>query len=154
MSESQAIDRPRAWWKELIKNRRVRLFDAALVGGPSHRDYLVELGMPEDRIALGYNAVDNALLPDPSRRSGATIPDGRKGLPGSPFFLSVCRFVPEKNLLRLIEAFAGYRNHSRPGRRWDLVLCGDGPQASLIRPCDRPERPRRGHPLAGLPPGR
>ena len=35
MSESQAIDRPRTWWKELIKSRRVRLFDAALVGGPS-----------------------------------------------------------------------------------------------------------------------
>ena len=27
--------------------------------GQSHRDYLVELGMPPDRIALGYNAVDN-----------------------------------------------------------------------------------------------
>ena len=59
MSESQAIDRPHAWWKELIKMRRVRQFDAALVGGPAHRDYLVELGMPPDRIALGYNAVDN-----------------------------------------------------------------------------------------------
>ena len=48
MSESQAIDRPRNWWKELIKMRRVRQFDAALVGGPTHRDYLVELGMPAE----------------------------------------------------------------------------------------------------------
>lgn len=131
MSESQAIDRPRTWWKEIIKNRRIRLFDAALVGGPSHRDYLAELGMPEDRIALGYNAVDN-LFYQTQADLWRNHPQGRKGLPESPFFLSVCRFVPEKNLLRLIEAFAGYRNQSRPGRRWDLVLCGDGPRANLI----------------------
>ena len=59
MSESQEIDRPHVWWKELIKRRRLRWFDAALVGGPTHRDYLVQLGMPPARIALGYNAVDN-----------------------------------------------------------------------------------------------
>jgi len=44
MSESQAIDRSRTWWKELIKRRRLRLFDAALVGGFRHWDYLNELG--------------------------------------------------------------------------------------------------------------
>ena len=59
MSESQQIDRPHVWWKELIKKQRVAWFDAALVGGPTHRDYLVQLGMPPERIALGYNAVDN-----------------------------------------------------------------------------------------------
>ena len=83
MSESQEIDRPRVWWKELIKRRRVRLFDAALVGGPSHRDYLVKLGMPPDRIALGYNAVDNDYFaadgPALARR-----PAGRIGLPEAP----------------------------------------------------------------------
>src|SRR5262249_7707805 len=52
MSESQEIDRPRVWWKELIKKRRIRLFDAALVGGPPHRDYLIRLGMLARRIAL------------------------------------------------------------------------------------------------------
>ena len=39
MSESQRIDRRRVWWKEAVKKNRVRLFDSALVGGPSHRDY-------------------------------------------------------------------------------------------------------------------
>ena len=67
MSESQAIDHPRVWWKEAVKRRRVRRCSAALVGGPRHRDYLVELGMPADRIALGYNAVDNAPLCPPRR---------------------------------------------------------------------------------------
>lgn len=131
MSESQAIDRPRTWWREAIKARRVRRFDAALVGGEPHRDYLVDLGMPADRIALGYNAVDNAYYRDRAEAWRARH-DARDGLPAAPFFLSVCRFAPEKNLLRLIEAFASYREHSRPEGRWDLVLCGDGPQAPAI----------------------
>jgi glycosyltransferase involved in cell wall biosynthesis len=126
MSESQALDRPRTWWKEVIKRRRLRLFDAALVGGPRHRDYLVELGMPTGRIALGYNAVDNAYYEDRARE-WREHPEGRDGLPAAPFFLSVCRFVPEKNLLRLVEAFARYRTAAPPERRWDLVLCGGGP---------------------------
>lgn len=126
MSESQEIDWPRTWWKEMIKRRRVSYFDAALVGGPSHRDYLVQLGMPADRIALGYNAVDN----DYFAREAAEWrhhPAGRAGLPASPYFLCVCRFAPEKNLPRLIEAFACYRRASGQDRLWDLVLCGDGP---------------------------
>ena len=131
MSESQAIDRPRIWWKEAIKRGRLRRFDAALVGGPSHRDYLVELGMPYNRVALGYNAVDNAFY--------RTLDDDRRGrleasqeLPSNPFFLSVCRFVSEKNLICLIEAFARYRDQACHSPKWDLVLCGDGSQAPLI----------------------
>ncbi|MFO0889642.1 MAG: hypothetical protein U0790_10945 [Isosphaeraceae bacterium] len=61
MSESQAIDRPRTWWKERIKRRRLRFFDAAACHDARARDYLVELGMSAGRIALGYNAVDNAF---------------------------------------------------------------------------------------------
>src|SRR5262249_44751674 len=68
MSESQAIDRPHRWWKELIKRRRLNRFDAALVGGPTHRDYLVELGMPTHWIVLGYNAVDNSFFTEKAHR--------------------------------------------------------------------------------------
>jgi glycosyltransferase involved in cell wall biosynthesis len=131
MSESQAIDHPRVWWKEAIKSRRVRRFSAALVGGPRHRDYLVALGMPRDRIALGYNAVDNeafARAAHASRRD----PEGRRGLPTAPYFLAVNRFVPEKNLPRLIRAFAAYRRTCHDGKAWDLVLCGDGAGASEV----------------------
>ena len=132
MSESQLIDRRRVWWKELIKKQRVRQFDAGLVGGPSHRDYLMRLGMPRDRIALGYNAVDNAAYAANARywrRDDAS----RAGLPTAPYFLSVCRFVPDKNLARLIAAFARYRRFSDPGQAWDLVLCGNGPGAGDVQ---------------------
>ncbi len=131
MSESQAVDRPRVWWKEAVKRRRLRLFDSALVGGPSHREYLEQLGMPGDRISLGYNAVDNAAFAA-SARAWRGCDQGRDGLPRSPYFLSVCRFAPEKNLPRLIEAFARYRASARAGSAWDLVLCGDGPAAALV----------------------
>ncbi len=126
MSESQEIDWPRAWWKEMIKRRRVSFFDAALVGGPSHRDYLVQLGMPAEQIAMGYNAVDNDYFTREAER-WRDQPAGRVGVPASPYFLCVCRFVPEKNLVRLIEAFARYRRTGGEDRPWDLVLCGDGP---------------------------
>ncbi len=126
MSESQGIDRPRTWWKEMAKARRVRLFNSALVGGNSHRDYLVRLGMPVDRITLGYNAVDNDHFAREAR-NWREAPSGREGLPNRPYFLSVCRFVPEKNLVLLVEAFARYRKEAAVDRAWDLVLCGDGP---------------------------
>ncbi len=131
MSESQEVDHPRAWWKEAIKRRRVRRFAAGLVGGPSHRDYLTKLGMPADRIALGYNAVDNA---DFARRVDAARrdPDGRLGLPDAPYFVAVNRFVPEKNLPRLVRAFARYRADAPADRPWDLVLCGGGPDEAEV----------------------
>jgi len=131
MSESQAVDHPRVWWKEAVKRRRVRRFSSALVGGPSHRDYLVSLGMPVGRVALGYNAVDGHAF-----ASGAAAcrrdPGGRDGLPGRPYFLAVSRFAPEKNLTGLIEAYARYRREAAGVVAWDLVLCGDGPAADAV----------------------
>jgi glycosyltransferase involved in cell wall biosynthesis len=138
MSESGACDRPRIWWKETIKSRRVRRFDAALVGGPRHRDYLVELGFPAHRIALGYNAVDNAAFA--ARAEAARrVPHADRTLPPRPFFLCVARFVSEKNLPALIQAFGRYRRPADPGSRWDLVLCGDGPEAAVIDQAIRAE---------------
>ncbi len=130
MSESQEDDRPRVWWKEAVKRRRVAMASAALVGGPSHAAYLVGLGLPADRIAVGYDAVDNDRF---ARLAGAarTSPLGRSGLPDRPYFLAASRFVPEKNLPGLVAAFATYRASIR-SEPWDLALCGDGPGASAL----------------------
>jgi glycosyltransferase involved in cell wall biosynthesis len=134
MSESQAIDHPRVWWKEAVKRRRVRRFSAALVGGVPHRDYLESLGMPRDRIALGYNAVDGEAFAAEADR-WRHDPLGRRGIPTAPYFLAVSRFAPEKNLVRLVRAFARYRQEAAAptaGEPWDLVLCGDGPGAAEV----------------------
>ena len=77
MSESQAADRRRVWWKEAVKARRVRRFSSALVGGPKHRDYLASLGMPREQIVLGYNAVDNPWFASQAERIRRD-PEGRR----------------------------------------------------------------------------
>jgi glycosyltransferase involved in cell wall biosynthesis len=62
MSETRRVDGERSWWGEWVKSRIVSLCDAGLCGGESHRRYLGELGLPKDRVALGYNAVDNEFF--------------------------------------------------------------------------------------------
>ena len=131
MSETQKIDHPRVWWKEAVKSRRVRKCSSALVGGPRHRDYLIELGMPADRIALGYNAVDHSFFAEGAARIRHDS-KSQAGLPARPYFLAVNRFVPEKNLLFLIRAFERYRQESPENRAWDLVLSGDGPDRNRV----------------------
>ncbi len=131
MSETQAIDHPRVWWKEVVKRRRVSRFSAALVGGPRHHDYLVSLGLPADRIAFGYNAVDGDGLAAEAAAFRQN-PEGRDGVPDRPYFLAVSRFVPEKNLEALILAYTRYREVRPSVDSWDLVLCGSGPSQESI----------------------
>ena len=130
MSESGRIDRPRVWWKEAVKSHWVRRFSAALVGGPRHRDYLIDLGMPRNRIAFGYNAVDNAYFTREAERARAAA--AAAAPLRAPYFLAVSRFSPEKNIPALIRGFAHYRRASAGTVPWDLVLCGDGPGRSDV----------------------
>lgn len=125
MSESQEIDHPRVWWKEAIKRGRVSKVSAALVGGTRHADYLVRLGLPLARISYGYNAVDNEQFRQLAAAARSAI-HSHDGLPGRPYFIAVSRIVPEKNLRRLIEAFAYYRMWAGE-KAWDLAICGAGP---------------------------
>jgi glycosyltransferase involved in cell wall biosynthesis len=148
MSESARQDEPRMRWKETIKRRIVDLYSAALVGGQRHIDYLVELGMPVDRIFTGYDVVDNNYfcerarqIRNPRLRPGyggqaASEIRNKYGLPEN-YFLASARFIEKKNLPTLIRAYAEYRQKSAISNQqsaiadkkslWDLVLLGDGP---------------------------
>ena len=145
MSESARQDEPRTWWKEMIKRRVVGLYSAALVGGQRHVEYLVELGMPRDRIFTGYDVVDNAYF----ARRAVEIQNSKfeilrkYGLPEN-YFLASARFIEKKNLPGLIRAYEEYRQTSEVGRQrsevgkerapWDLVILGGGPlKADLCR---------------------
>jgi 1,2-diacylglycerol 3-alpha-glucosyltransferase len=126
MSETREVDGHRVWWKEFLKSRVIRGFDAALVGGMTHRDYLVKLGMPAARIAFGYNVVDNAYFKAEAakfRCSGGPVDGFSAGASpdqprtknqeprtnkSPPYFLASNRFIERKNLARLVEAYAEY----------------------------------------------
>ncbi len=126
MSESTAHDATRSFVREAIKRHIVGLCDAALVGGKPQRAYVEALGMPSDRVFVGYDAVDNDFFARgaAAARADAAATRLRLGLPGR-YFLASCRFIAKKNLARLIAAFAAYRAEAREGA-WDLVLVGDG----------------------------
>ena len=134
MSDSTELDEVRRPWKEAIKRRVVSLFSSALVAGQPQCAYLMQLGMPADRIFDGYDVVDNEYfrIHADAARLGAANERSRLGLPPS-YFLACCRFVEKKNLFRLIAAFAQYRQRTVVDA-WDLVLIGDGPlRPDLIR---------------------
>lgn len=127
MSESSYGDKPRHRLGEWGKRRLVRRFDAALVGGRKQRAYAARLGIPMERIFLGYDVVDNAYFAAGALAARRRAGEHRRRLGlGRPFFLTVCRFLPKKNLGLLLEAYRRYRGLAGAGA-WDLVLCGSGP---------------------------
>ena len=136
MSESKSDDEPRKRWKEFLKSwLYVRRFDAGIVGAEAHREYLVELGMPCGQIQIGYDVVDHdyfATGADASRAQPALARMRQPLIPAVPYFLAVTRFIPRKNLLRLLQAYAAYRATPN-GAPWDLVLCGHGSDEAALR---------------------
>jgi 1,2-diacylglycerol 3-alpha-glucosyltransferase len=127
MSDSTYEDKKRNFWLESLKRQIVSWFDAALVAGRSQKKYATFLGIPEDRIFLGYDVVDNGYF---ARGASEALQKEcfyrrRYGLPNN-YFLTVSRFIEKKNLHFLIDAYRQYR-HEAGEEAWDLVLCGSGP---------------------------
>src|SRR5213080_5624455 len=150
MSESARGDEPRTWWKEIIKRRIVNFYSAALVGGQRHVEYLVDLGMPRERIFTGYDVVDNAYFEQRAleiRNANPLQADETRKKHALPenYFLASARFIEKKNLPILIRAYAEYRRRSSAFAKatadrevrgenapWDLVLLGDGPMRDTL----------------------
>lgn len=134
MGDSQRVDRPRIALREWLKGWWVRRhYDSAFVAGERAADYLTGMGFPRERIWTGYDVVDNDTIASGAAdaRAAASELRTRLGLPDR-FFLFVGRFSDEKNLPRLLEAYAGYRQAA--GRQaWGLVMVGRGPQDDLLQ---------------------
>jgi len=132
LSDSQEKDEVRTVWKEWIKARIVRLFSAALVAGQNHIPYVVKLGVPIENVYMGVDVVDNAYFQigaDEARSKRDKLCDDL-GLPKS-FFLASNRFLPRKNVIGIVSAYARYREAGAPGD-WGLVLLGDGVERGTI----------------------
>lgn len=132
MSATTAHDFERHWWRELPKKRLVRLFSAAVVAGEEHRSYLSSLGMPAERVFLGYDVVDNRHFREGAASVRKEASEWRQDL-GLPkrYLLACARFVPKKNLVRLVRVFSQYRRETEASP-WDLVVLGDGPERDNV----------------------
>ena len=124
-SDSTAQDEPRVWWKERIKRELVRLFSSGLVAGTRAADYLASLGFERARLFTAWDVVDNAYFAEGARR----IREANKA--SQPYFLTVARFVPKKNLGGLLRAYARYVAIAGDAA-WPLVLSGDGELRSQL----------------------
>jgi glycosyltransferase involved in cell wall biosynthesis len=130
MSESKQNDKVRVWFAEYFKERLLRKYSAALVGGGAHRDYLIGLGMQRDKIFFGYNVVDNDYF-----RQAIVERKGLAGVHGAEppqrYFLCVTRFLRRKNVKRLVAAYDNY--YTKTGdQSFPLMICGEGNQRSEI----------------------
>ena len=123
MSESNAHDAVRSPFNERLKRLLLRQFNGALVGGSLGSQYIETLGFEPQRIALGYDAVDNSHFAKPTEDARRIV---RGFAPDLPFFLASARFIQKKNLEKLVDAYARYRTLTQ-SRSWDLVILGDGP---------------------------
>jgi glycosyltransferase involved in cell wall biosynthesis len=111
----------------------VGLFDAALVGGVPQKRYFASLGLPRERIFIGYDAVDNDYFARRAIeiRSRKAEIRSQYGLP-EHYFLSLGRFVFKKNLATLVRAFRGLLI---PGQKRNvhLVMVGSGEEEASLR---------------------
>ena len=126
MSDSGRHDEVRRRAREATKARIVRLFSSAVVAGAPHGEYACALGLSPGTISDGYDVVDNAHFDRGARQARASAGPWRERLAlPKRFFLASSRFVAKKNLLRLLDAYADYRQRAGAGA-WRLVLLGDG----------------------------
>lgn len=133
MSETNSWDFERRWPAEAIKRMIVAHFSAGLVTNDSQAEYLASLGLRADTIFRGYNAIDNAFFREQADRWRADPelpPEVAGKLPKEAigrYFLASNRFIEKKNLLRLLDAYADFRQgRAANPADWPLVLLGDG----------------------------
>jgi glycosyltransferase involved in cell wall biosynthesis len=132
MNESHAGTARATGLSAFIKSSLVRLFDTALVGGRPHRRYFASLGMSEEKIFTGYDAIDNDYFvrrSDEVRARSAEV-RSRYGLP-QRYFLSLGRFVAKKNLATLLIAYRKFLD-SIPDSTTHLVMVGSGQEGAKL----------------------
>ena len=137
MSESTSFDLTRYRLKEWLKSCIVSMCSAALVGGSCQAKYVAALGIPTDRVFLGYDVVDNDYFKSQTERVRTDSGQFRAqySLPDR-YFLASARFVKSKNLSYLIREYASYYaaantvGHSQ--HPWALVILGDGQERPLL----------------------
>ena len=95
--------------------------DAVLAAGARSAEYARRLGFRQEQIFKGLYSWDEGL-----RERCRRVPKSDRGE-----FLFIGRYVPQKGLATLVQAYEEYR--SRVKDPWDLICCGAGPLQSMLQ---------------------
>lgn len=120
-------------WRGTLAQRlgrlRLRKFvnhvDFVIAASERSAEYARRLGFSDQHVRGGYYGYDEALF--------GRIADSRSSSAGEwpRQFLYLGRYVPQKDLSTLMQAYTLYRNSvSAP---WGLTCCGTGPDAALLK---------------------
>ena len=120
MSDSKQDDSPRSFLKERFKQALVSSFGGAVVASRHASAYLKVLGLPQEYHYKPYDVVDNVYWAKPAPKVSGE------------YILSIGRFIPKKNFVKLIQAYAQVlkrSSHPLPSLR----LIGAGPEEALLK---------------------
>jgi 1,2-diacylglycerol 3-alpha-glucosyltransferase len=133
MSDSNFDDHPRNMIMEGIKSILVKLlYSGGIVAGKRAASYLRHLGIEENKIAFGYDVVDNQYYASRAAQCRAEA----SGTLQSPYFLFVGRLAREKNVATLLKAHEVYM---KSGGSWPLMIVGDGPLKHALNEQAQPQ---------------
>lgn len=134
MSESNSMDFRRKSIVEYVKKLFVAQFSSAFCGSDLQKEYLIKLGIQDSSIFIGYNAIDNEYYSNYAKnlQKNKTLPrlNKEKLLDEKyykNYFLTSARFIPKKNILRLLDAYSIYQLNTNNNKEpWPLIILGDG----------------------------
>ena len=133
MNDSHAGTQKAKGFKRWIKRKIVESFDAALVAGKPHKRHFSNLGLKEESIFTGYDAIDVDFFSERANAARDNEETHRLQLKlPDRYFLSLSRMVEKKNLPRLIEAYQKLK-YSSPDETIHLVFVGTGPLEKDLR---------------------
>lgn len=124
MNDMKYADFKRRLPREFIKAIFHAPYCGAIAAGRRSADYFRFMGINEAAIHIGYGAV--AL----NRLDNAIATQAISSFSERPFII-VARFMPMKNLFRVLDAYKIYRQMTSTPR--ELHLCGSGPLDAELR---------------------
>lgn len=107
----------RRGYKSLYRHAHRVIVPALFIGKELRRDF----GVPDEKVRVLYNPVDEARLRDEAARAPVPAPDGT-----GPHFVAAGRLTEQKGFSRLLDWFAAARPDAT------LAIYGDGPDRPAL----------------------
>lgn len=137
--ESQEQDHKRSCIKEFVKKMFFYFIDLNIAAGEKHRDYLLKLGVDENKVAVmnGVGGVEKTLynkyLSKYNSIEERKLLYKKLNIPNINYFIYVGRFSSEKNIKFFLKAYCDVVKSFEKEEEWGIILVGSGKQESEIR---------------------